>query len=157
MNRIFYICTVKKLISFNKTPTFKLKQQDLQNWIYECVKEKGAKIKRIDINFVTEDEMLNLNQRHLKHDNHTDIITFSYNDHSIIESEIFISFERAFENAKMFSETFENEILRLISHGLLHIFGKKDSTKALKREMVKEEDKLMRKFHVKHARSEKNL
>ena len=81
--------------------------------------------------------MLNLNQRHLKHDNHTDILTFSYKDQPIIESEIFISIERARENAKIYSETLENETLRLISHGLLHILGMKDSTKALKETMVK--------------------
>ena len=101
--------------------------------------------------------MLNLNQRHLKHDNHTDILTFSYKDQPIIESEIFISIERARENAKIYTETFENETLRLISHGLLHILGMKDSTKALRETMAKEEDVFMRKFHVKHARSEKNL
>lgn len=157
MNRIFYLCTVKKTIFFNNLPSFKLNEQDLADWIYECVKEKDATIKRLDINFIKEDEMLNLNQRHLKHDNHTDILTFSYNDRRTIESEIFISFERACQNAKMYSETPENEILRLISHGLLHIFGMKDSTKELKELMVKEEDVFMRKFHVKHARSEKNL
>ena len=55
--------------------------------------EKGVVIKRLDINFITEDEMLKLNQKHLKHDNHTDILTFCYSDLPIIESEIFISFE----------------------------------------------------------------
>ncbi len=157
MNKIFYLCTVKKTIFFNTPPSFKLNEQDLANWIYECVKEKGATIKRLNINFIKENEMLNLNQTHMKHDNHTDILTFSYKDQPIIESEIFISFERACENAKMYSETVENEVLRLISHGLLHIFGMKDSTKVLKEAMVKEEDVLMRKFHVKHARSEKKL
>ena len=62
---------------------------------------------------------------------------FAYNDQSIIESEIFISFERARENAKNYSETVENEILRLISHGLLHIFGMRDSTKAMRKTMTK--------------------
>lgn len=157
MNRIFYLCTVKKTIFFNTPPSFKLNEQDLADWIYECVKDKDATIKRLNINFIKEDEMLNLNQRHLKHDNHTDILTFSYNDQPIIESEIFISIERARENAKIYSETLENEILRLISHGLLHILGMKDGTKALKETMVKEEDVFIRKFHVKHARSEKNL
>ena len=157
MNKIFYLCTVKKTIFFNTPPSFKLNEQDLADWIYECVKEKDATIKRLHINFIKEDEMLNLNQRHLKHDNHTDILTFNYNDQLIIESEIFISFERACENAKIYSETVENEVLRLISHGLLHIFGMKDTTNALKEVMVKEEDVFMRKFHVKHARSEKKL
>ena len=119
--------------------------------------EKGVVIKRLDINFITEDEMLKLNQKHLKHDNHTDILTFCYSDLPIIESEIFISFDRAKENAKTHSETIENETLRLISHGLLHNFGMKDSTKAMREAMVKEENDLMRKFHVKHTKSEKTL
>ena len=157
MNKIFYLCTVKKIIFFNTPHSFKLNEQDLADWIYECIKEKDATIKRLNINFIKEDEMLKLNQRHLKHDNHTDILTFSYNDQPIIESEIFISIERVRENAKTYSETIENEILRLISHGLLHILGMKDGTKALKEKMVKEEDVFIRKFHVKHTRSEKNL
>ena len=115
MNRIFYLCTVKKIIFFNTPHSFKLNEQDLAEWIYECIKEKDATIKRLNINFIKEDEMLKLNQRHLKHDNHTDILTFSYKDQPIIESEIFISIERARENAKIYSETLENETLRLIS------------------------------------------
>ena len=157
MNRIFYLCTVKKTIFFNRPPSFKLNEEDLADWIYECVKEKDATIKRLNINFINEDEMLNLNQRHLKHDNHTDILTFSYKDQPIIESAIFISMEKVRENSKIYYETPENELLRLISHGLLHILGMKDSTKALRETMAKEEDVFMRKFHVKHARSEKNL
>tara|TARA_B100000963_G_scaffold336110_1_gene330880 strand:- start:14421 stop:14867 length:447 start_codon:yes stop_codon:yes gene_type:complete len=148
---------VKKIISFNNVPAVNLRQQDLSDWVYDCVGERGLKIKRLVINFISEDEMLNLNQKHLKHDNHTDILTFCYNDQSRIESEIFISTDRARENAKGHSETVENEILRLISHGLLHNFGMKDSTKALKEKMTKEENSLMRKFHVKHKNSEKAL
>ena len=157
MNKNFYLYAVKKGIFFNNVPSLNLRQKDLSDWIYECVKERGAKIKRLDINFVTEDEMLNLNQKHLKHDTHTDIITFSYKDQVIIESEIFISFTRASENAKKYFETVENELLRLISHGLLHILGMEDTTKALKKKMAREENNLMTKFHVKHTRSEKAL
>ena len=153
----FYLCIVKKIISFNNVPNVNLRQQDLSDWVYECVGERGLKIKRLVINFLTEDEMLKLNQKHLNHDNHTDIITFCYNEQSRIESEIFISTDRARENAKDYSETIENEILRLISHGLLHNFGMRDSTKMLKDKMKKEENSLMRKFHVKHTNSEKAL
>ena len=93
----------------------------------------------------------------MKHNDHTDIITFCYNNQFIIESEVFISFERACENAKTYAEPIENEILRLISHGLLHNFGMKDSTKVQKEKMTKEENALMRKFHVKHVYGEKAL
>ena len=148
---------MKKTIFFNKASDLNLRKKTLLDWNFEFVLEKGVVIKRLDINFITEDEMLKLNQKYLKHDNHTDILTFCYNDLPIIESEIFISLDRAKENAKVHSETIENEILRLISHGLLHNFGMKDSTKAMREAMVKEENNLMRKFHVKHTKSEKTL
>ena len=157
MNKNFYLYIVKRSIFFNNSPFLSLTQKDLSDWIYECVQERGAKIKRLEINFITEDEMISLNQKHLKHDYHTDILTFCYNDHLTIESEIFISVARARENAKTYSQTTENEILRLISHGLLHNFGMKDNTKALKEAMAYEENNLIRKFHVKHTRGEKAL
>tara|TARA_B100001057_G_scaffold433877_1_gene463072 strand:+ start:729 stop:1175 length:447 start_codon:yes stop_codon:yes gene_type:complete len=148
---------VKKIIFFNDYPFLSLKQADLLDWIHDCVHEKGSKIKRIDINFITEHKMLDLNKKHLKHDNHTDILTFSYNDHLTIESEIFICFERALENAKKWSVTTEDEILRLISHGLLHLLGMRDNTQKLKEMMTKEEDNFITKFHVKHSKVEKIL
>jgi rRNA maturation RNase YbeY len=148
---------VKKKVFLNDIPNLNLKRADLLDWIHGRVSEKGVKIKRLDINFISEDRMLNLNREHLKHDNHTDILTFCYNDHLDIESEIFICFERARENAKKYSKSIDNEILRLISHGLLHVFGMKDDTKQEKEAMGKEEERFIRKFHVKHARSEKTL
>ena len=157
MHKNFYLCNVKKTVFFNDIPNLNLKEADLLDWIYEQVSEKGAKIKRLDINFISEDKMLNLNREHLKHDNHTDILTFCYNDHLTIESEIFICFERACENAQKHSQTPENEVLRLISHGLLHIFGMKDNTRRLRNAMANEEDKIIAKFHVKHTTSEKTL
>ena len=157
MNKNFYLCIVKKIIFFNDYPSLNLRQDDLLDWIYGCVHEKGAKIKRLDINFIPEHKMLDLNKKHLKHDTHTDILTFSYKDHLTIESEIFICFERALENAVTHSETIEDEILRLISHGLLHVLGMSDKTPKLKELMTKEEDNFITKFHVKHTKGEKIL
>ena len=157
MNKNFYLYTVRKKIFFYNTPSINLRQRDISEWIHKCVKGRGAKVKRLTINFIKEEEMLDLNRKHLNHDEHTDILTFSYRDKLIIESEIFISLKRARENAKNYSETVENEILRLISHGLLHIFGMKDSTKAMKAAMTKQENIFMKKFHVKHTTSEKAI
>ena len=123
MNKNFYLCIVRKKIFYNNIPSINLRQRDLSEWIHECAEGRGAKVKRLSINFIKEGEMLDLNRKHLNHDEHTDILTFCYNDQLIIESEIFISFERARENAKNYSETVENEVLRLISHGLLHILA----------------------------------
>ena len=148
---------MKKIFFFNYYSSLNLRQADLLDWIYECVHEKGSKIKKLGINFITEHKMLNLNKKHLNHDNHTDILTFSYKDHLTIESEIFICYERALENAKIHSETIDNEILRLISHGLLHVLGMRDNTPSLRELMTKEEENFIRKFHVKHTKGEKIL
>ena len=155
MNKNFYLCYVKKRIFLNNFPNINLKQSSLLDWVYDCLCKKAAKIKRLDINFITEDKMLTLNRKHLNHNEYTDILTFNYNEHQAIESEIFICFDRACENSKTYSETIENEVLRLISHGLLHIFGMRDNTKALRDAMTKEEDVLIRKFHVKHSKIKK--
>jgi len=157
MNKNFYLCIVKKIIIFNDYPPLNLCQTDLLDWIYECVHEKGAKIKRLYINFISEHKMLDLNKKHLKHDTHTDILTFSYKDNLTIESEIFICFQRALENANAHSKTPEDETLRLISHGLLHALGMRDNTQKSKELMTKEEDNFITKFHVKHTKGEKIL
>ena len=157
MNKNFYLCIVNKIIFFNDYPSLNLRQVDLLDWIYECVLEKGAKIKRLGVNFITEHKMLDLNKKHMKHDTHTDILTFSYKDHLKIEAEIFICFERALENAKKHSVTIDNEILRLISHGLLHALGVRDNTQNLRELMTKEEDNFIKKFHVKHTKGEKGI
>ena len=148
---------MKKTVFFNDIPKLNLKEDDLSDWIHDRVVENGQKIKRLEINFISEDKMLNLNWEFLNHDNHTDILTFCYNDKLNIESEIFICFERALENAKTHSEAIEDEILRLISHGLLHVLGMSDNTQKFKELMTKEEDNFITKFHVKHTKGEKIL
>ena len=157
MNKNFYLCNVRKKIFFNNSPSINLRNHDISEWIHECVKERGGKVKKLSVNFINEDEMLFLNRKHLNHDEHTDILTFCYSDQLIIESEIFICLERARENAENYSETIENEILRLISHGLLHIFGMKDNTSAMKAAMSNEENNFIKKFHVKHTANEKTV
>lgn len=100
--------------------------------------------KRIDINFITDEQMLKLNNEFLNHNTFTDILTFSYNEVEPYSSEIYISFERAYENSIEFNEKFENEILRLISHGLLHSIGYKDKTDSQKNRMRKAEKDLLK-------------
>ena len=101
-------------------------------------------------NFVSKEEMLVLNQKHLNHDTHTDIITFSYTSAPVISAEIYISTEQCRENASLNNTTVENELLRLISHGFLHAVGYNDKTKAEKLHMTAEENRCINMFHVKH-------
>lgn len=96
----------------------------------------------ISINFVDDERLLEMNKHYLNHDYYTDILTFNFSDEPI-STEIFISYERAYENAKKYKTTIEDEILRLISHGILHSIGFDDHTRSEKIKMRKAENKIL--------------
>jgi rRNA maturation RNase YbeY len=97
---------------------------------------------------------LKINQLHLNHNDHTDIITFDHTIGNIISGDLFISIERVRSNAIELGVAFTDEILRVIIHGVLHLMGFKDKTAASRREMRAKEDQCLslfhQKFHVKH-------
>ncbi len=120
---------------------------DRQN-IHRLVKELSCdlsfQLTSLEINFITGDEIHSLNKTHLKHDYTTDIITFSYSsDKMLIDGEIFISIDDARLNAKKYNVTFNEEIARLIIHGILHILGYDDQITNEKIIMKRMENKLL--------------
>ena len=110
------------MIYFNDIPKLSLIQSDLISWLNRLAIEFNVSIDQLQYNFVDENSLLKMNQEFLKHDTHTDIITFSYRDAAAIEAEIYISIDRMLENAKLNHETVENELLRLLSHGLSTLY-----------------------------------
>lgn len=90
--------------------------------------------------------MLEVNNRYLKHDYFTDIITFDYSDksHHIISGEVYISIEMVKSNAEKFKVTFEEELHRVMIHGVLHLCGYKDKKTAEKKVMKQKENKYLR-------------
>lgn len=98
----------------------------------------------LTINFVSAQEISEINQKYLNHYYSTDIITFNYNiDSTGLDGEIFISTEDAKANAKKFKTTFHNEMIRLIIHGILHLLGYDDVNKNDKLKMKRIENKLV--------------
>ena len=93
--------------------------------------------------FCSDSFLLDLNVRFLSHDYFTDIITFNYNNGNSVSGDIFISVERVFENAGLFNCTFEEEILRVIFHGVLHLVGFDDHEEHEKIRMREMEDKYL--------------
>lgn len=92
--------------------------------------------------FMSDSELLSINQQSLDHDDYTDIITFDLSDQEgSIDGEIYISKDRILENANSFGVPFEEELTRVISHGVLHLMGYKDKTEKDSLEMRKAEDK----------------
>lgn len=107
-------------------------------------KEIGFKIGALQINFLSNEEILELNKRYLSHNYHTDIITFEYSKNfQKIDGEIFISVDEALNNSKRYNETFENELKRLIIHGILHLTGYDDKKGNDKKIMKRMENRLL--------------
>jgi len=121
---------------------FKLKNpRIITSWIRRVVKKEGASIREINYIFCSDSYLLTLNQGFLQHDTLTDIITFDNSEEeSVLEGEIYISIERVKENAKEFNVLFEDELNRVMIHGILHLLGYKDKKPTDKSLMRKKEE-----------------
>jgi probable rRNA maturation factor len=134
------------MIKFNNQEIkFSLKNKTiLKQWIIKTVDKKKSQVGELNFIFCSDDYLLKVNQEYLNHNTYTDIITFDYTNDKIISGDIFISVNRVEENAKKFSKSFENELHRVMIHGVLHLLGYKDKTKKAKEEMTKEEDRCLK-------------
>jgi rRNA maturation RNase YbeY len=111
-------------------------------------KNFSLNIRSLEINFVSQETIRKVNNEYLSHDYSTDIITFDYsNERNILDGEIIISLKDAEENSKKYHVTFDNELLRLIIHGILHLLGYDDVTLTKKRVMKKIEDTITENFN----------
>ena len=140
------------MIVFNNLPNNSIQESDLLEWMSELFAHYNQSRKLLVYNFVSEEDLLTMNQTYLDHHTHTDIITFSY-DTAPLKAEVFISTSRMIENAEVFGQTIENEMIRLISHGFLHAIGYHDKTKKEKSIMTHEEDRCIKMFHVKQMKN----
>jgi probable rRNA maturation factor len=103
------------------------------------------KIKSLEINFVNSDSIYSINSEFLGHKYFTDVISFDYSDESnSFDGEIFICYEVAEKNSKRFRVSFDDELKRLIIHGLLHFSEFDDKMPTLRKKMKKVEDELMK-------------
>lgn len=139
------------MISFNSETDFELSNEsDYASWIQNIIasenKEEG------DINYIfCDDEYLHkINVEYLNHDTLTDIISFDYSEGNFLHGDIFISVERVAENAKEFNVSFENELKRVMAHGVLHYCGYKDKSVQDELLMRQKEDEKIKMFHVEH-------
>ena len=110
-------------------------------WLLSVARSEGKKAGDIQYVFVSDQKILEINKEYLKHDYFTDIITFPYEEGDILSGDIFISVDTVRSNAVEYSQTFEDELDRVISHGLLHLLGFDDRTEIQQKQMrLKEEE-----------------
>ena len=101
----------------------------LRKLLKQTAQNEGYKIQNITYIFMSDDELLEINQQHLQHDDYTDIITFDLSDiEASVDGEIYVSIDRIKDNAIKFYCTTEQELVRVMSHGLLHLLGYKDKS-----------------------------
>lgn len=109
--------------------------------------ELDFSIYALQFNFISTKLISEINAKYLEHHNSTDIITFNYSDSlRILEGEIFISFEDALDNSKRFNVNLDEELLRLIIHGILHLTGYDDMNAHDKKLMKAKENELVKKY-----------
>lgn len=111
-----------------------------KSWIKETILAEGKTLGNISYIFCTDDALLEINQQFLQHDTYTDIITFDYSEENAVSGEIYVSTERVKENASSFQVSFEQELSRVVIHGVLHLCGYKDKKKEDVQIMRRKED-----------------
>ncbi|MGB0879100.1 MAG: rRNA maturation RNase YbeY [Polaribacter sp.] len=118
------------MITFNYETFFKLNNENtLEKWIEKIILDNGFELGEINYIFCDDEYLHKLNIEFLKHDTLTDIISFDNTLGKLISGDIFISVERVEENATKFKVFFEEELHRVIIHGILHYLGFNDKTK----------------------------
>jgi len=103
-----------------------------------------------DINFIftSNEEILELNRQYLDHDYYTDVIAFHYGATGHVEGDVFISLDKVSENARDYNKTFEDELTRVLIHGLLHLAGYLDASEEEKQSMRSLEDQYLRQYYL---------
>jgi len=123
-----------------------LHKQKTNRWIKETAAEYGKKAGDIAYIFCSDERILEVNKQYLQHDYYTDIITFDYSEGQIISGDIFISIDTVKTNAEEFGVSFEQELNRIIIHGILHLCGQDDKTPELRLEMTRKENLAIERF-----------
>ncbi|MCL4146481.1 UNVERIFIED_CONTAM: hypothetical protein GTU68_032610 [Idotea baltica] len=132
------------MITYNYEIDFILDDENLlENWIEKVVSDNGFEVGEINYIFCDDAYLLKLNIEFLQHDTLTDIISFDNSLGKLLNGDIFISVERVKDNAKEYNITLEEELHRVMIHGVLHYMGLKDKTPDEKMVMRKEENKAL--------------
>ncbi len=139
------------MISYNYEGDFELGDEaSFSEWISAIIASESKKEGDINYIFCDDEYLLKLNEEYLNHDTLTDIISFDYSVGNELHGDIFISIERVRENASDFEVAFENELKRVMAHGVLHYCGYKDKTETDIQIMRSKEEEKIKMFHVEH-------
>ena len=121
----------------------KIAKRKINNWIKSVASNYDKTIGEIAYIFCDDSKILEINKTYLQHDYYTDIITFDYCEGDVLNGDIFISLDTVSSNAKEFDVTFDEELHRILIHGILHLCGQTDKTPESRLEMTRKEDEAL--------------
>ena len=136
-------------IDYVYNTTFVLENETkVSKWLTRAVKKEGFSVGEVVYAFFNDDDLKALNSKHLNHDYFTDVISFNDSKGTVLNGNIAISIDRVRENAERYKTSFNNELLRVMVHGLLHFMGYNDSSEKETQQMRDKEDDNLKTFHV---------
>jgi probable rRNA maturation factor len=139
------------MISFNYETDFELSDElYYQQWLSSVILSEKKTEGEINYIFCDDEYLHKINLEYLQHDTLTDVISFDYAIGNELHGDIFISIERVADNAKDFNVAFDDELKRVMVHGLLHFCGYKDKSESDEAMMRDKEDEKILMFHVEH-------
>lgn len=124
-------------------PMPKIKRRETTAWIRRVAENHGRKVGDIGYMFVNDEGILKINREYLHHDYYTDIITFDYSEANTINGDIVISLDTVRSNAVLFDKAYDDELHRVIIHGILHLCGLGDKQPGERQLMEAAEDEAL--------------
>ncbi|MDE0917365.1 MAG: rRNA maturation RNase YbeY [Flavobacteriales bacterium] len=142
------------MIHFNESdiPCRVKRRLAVKSWLKQIIESRNKSVGEISIVMCSDKLLLETNQKYLNHDYYTDIITFDYTEKDQISGDLMISYERVKENAKKENVAVQDELRRVMAHGVLHLLGFKDKSEREAAEMRTQEDAALDLFHVEHSK-----
>jgi probable rRNA maturation factor len=129
------------MIDFNYLDKFQLpNEQEVRAWLEFVLDQEDRELGEVSYIFCDDDYLYDINVKHLNHNTLTDIISFDYSLGKVVSGDIYISVERVDENARDMGIEFEDELHRIMVHGMLHYIGYKDKSESQRKTMRKKED-----------------
>ncbi len=134
-------------IIYHYETDFDLKHsEEIGLWLNNSIEEEGKELGQLNYIFCDDEYLLKVNIDHLDHDYYTDIITFDYCENDLIISDLFISIDRIKDNANTYGVPFEEELHRVMVHGIMHLCGYKDKSEGEAEKMREREDHYLHKL-----------
>lgn len=120
-----------------------IKKTDVRNWVKQVAQLHGKRVGEVSYIFCDDEKILEVNRQYLQHDYYTDIITFDYCEDDVLNGDLVISLDTVRSNAELFHKDYDEELHRVIIHGILHLCGQNDKGPGEREQMEAAENRAL--------------